>query len=136
MLNVEFLIVAYIVCMFIDWVFQSQEQADYKSKWNKDDDKLFSLYALITHSNFYALTSTIVLYQLGCIELSNTYLVFFVLFITHAIIDTRIPVKWIMKLKGLTNEQIKDVQTYGFMHVGIDHRLHELVLLVLACVVK
>jgi hypothetical protein len=60
---------------------------------------------------------------------------FFVLLITHIIIDTRIPVKWIMRFKGMSWEQINDYQTYGFMHIGIDHRLHELVLLVMAFIV-
>ena len=56
------------------------------------------------------------------------------LFITHAIIDSRIPVKWIMRLKGMTKEQINDYIGYGFMHIGIDHRLHELVIFILSIV--
>lgn len=33
--NTDFLIVAYIVTMFVDWVFQAQWQAMHKSKWGE-----------------------------------------------------------------------------------------------------
>lgn len=36
----------------------------------------------------------------------------------------------------MTDKQINYFQNYGFMHIGIDHRLHELVLLILAFIVK
>ena len=37
-----------------------------------------------------------------------------------------------MKLKGMTNDEINDYKNYGFMHLGIDHRLHEIVLVILS----
>jgi len=65
-------------------------------------------------------------------DYSSNNMIFWTLFISHAIIDTRIPVKWIMRFKGMSKEQIYDYQNYGFMHIGIDHRLHEIILLGLA----
>ena len=136
MINVEFLIVTYIVSLFVDWVFQADWQASNKSKWSKKDDKIKSASALLSHSFVYACLTTI--YVGSIIELSNDkYLIMFiVLFISHAIIDTRIPVKLIMLLKGMTPDQIKDTKNYGFMHIGIDHRLHESVILILAILFK
>jgi len=131
LVNIDFLVIAYFVGIFIDWVFQWDWQAINKSKWSKQDNKLLSFCAVYSHSGIYALLTTIItLYLIK--DWSNIYLIFWILFISHMIIDTRILVKYIMRFKGMTWEQIYDYQNYGFMHIGIDHRLHEIVLLVLA----
>lgn len=131
MLNLNFLVVAYLVGMFVDWVFQWDWQASNKSKWSKTNNKLISFMALITHSANYAfLTTLIVAYLIN--DIFSIQMVFYVLFFTHAMIDTRLPVIAILRFKGLTKEQINDTKTYGFLHIGIDHRLHELVLLILS----
>lgn len=133
--NVEFLIVAYLFCQFVDWVFQSQWQTNNKSRWNKADNKELSGWALLSHSIIYAALSSIFFYLVLGIAPVKILIIFWTLLVTHAIIDSRIPVKWIMRAKGLTDSQIQDYVAYGFMHIGIDHRLHELVLLILAFVV-
>jgi len=134
-INIDFLVVSYIIGLFIDWIFQWNWQAVNKSKWNKNDNKIFSLWAVGSHSFIYSiLTSLISLWITN--GLIDFWVVFIILFITHAIIDTRIPVKAIMYFKGMKKEQIYDYQTYGFMHIGIDHRLHELVLLVISLLIR
>src|SRR5574343_651959 len=136
MINIDFLISAYIVAMFVDWVFQDDYQASNKSRWGKYDSKLKSADALISHSLVYATLTSVILLVLNVISGGEQVcIVYFVLFVSHIIIDSRIPVRWIMKLKGMSNEQIYDYQNYGFMHVGVDHRLHEIVLLLLSLVV-
>jgi hypothetical protein len=131
MVNTQFLVVSYFVSLFIDWILQWQWQAVYKSKWDKDDDKSKSRIALITHSIIYGfLTSAITCFLIQ--DKSHYLMICVILTITHGIIDTRIPVKYIMRFKGMSWDQIKDYNTYGFMHIGIDHRLHELVLLILS----
>ena len=133
--NIEFLIIAYFVSLFIDWIFQSDWQATNKSKWIKSN-YTDATWAVISHSGVYAIMTTFILALLQVITTENqVYIVFFALYTTHMIIDTRIPVKWIMRFKGMTWEQINDYKTFGFMHIGIDHRLHELVLLILAFIV-
>lgn len=137
MVNVEFLIVTYLVGLFVDWIFQLDWQATNKSKWGKNDDKVLSLLALITHSIVYAFGTT--LFVNIIIDLKSTYNVIIMLLtlcISHAIIDTRIPVKAIMKFKGMSDEQINDYTNYGFMHIGIDHRLHELVIISLSLIIR
>ncbi len=135
-INTDFLIVTYIVGLFIDWVFQFDWQATNKSKWGNNDNKSLSFMALLSHSVIYgSLTSIIVQYIVGLTprQYSVTTLV---LVLSHMIIDTRIPVKWIMKyVKQMKQEQIDDILNYGFMHIGIDHRLHELVILILSIVI-
>lgn len=134
--NFEFLIVAYIISMSVDWILQHQVQAKNKSNFHKEmtlSEFGFSLYCLITHSWVYALFTAFTLFLI--FKDLNFFLIYPTLFISHAIIDSRIPVKWIMKLKGMSKEEIEDYNTYGFMHIGIDHRLHELVLLGLAFIV-
>lgn len=135
-INTDFLIVTYIVGLFIDWVFQFDWQAINKSRLGKNDNKSLSFMALLSHSVIYgSLTSIIVQYIVGLTprQYSVTTLV---LILSHMIIDTRIPVKWIMKyVKQMKQEQIDDTLNYGFMHIGIDHRLHELVILVLSIVI-
>lgn len=134
MVNIEFLVISYFVSLFVDWVFQYDWQATNKSKWGKNDDKYLSFAGLLSHSYTYAcLTAFISFIILNPYKTDNrVFIVLILLFITHAIIDTRIPVKAIMKLKGMSNEQINDYANYGFMHIGIDHRLHELVLVLIA----
>lgn len=130
-LNLKFLVVSYIIGLFVDWIFQWSWQANHKSRWGKDDNKLFSLLAVSSHALVYALlTSFFTLLIIG--KLSAFLVVFTTMFITHAIIDTRIPVKYLMRFKGMSWDQIHDYQNWGFMHIGIDHRLHEIVLLALA----
>lgn len=132
-INTDFLIVTYIVGLFIDWVFQFDWQATNKSKWGKNDDKSLSFMALLSHSVIYgSLTSIIVQYIVGLTPRQYSVATL-VLVLSHMIIDTRIPVKWIMKyVKQMKQEQIDDTLNYGFMHIGIDHRLHELVILILS----
>ena len=134
MVNINFLVVSYFVGLFADWIFQWDWQAVNKSRWGKNDNKLISLVAVTSHSFIYAvITSVTTLYLIQ--DHSHFILVFTVLFISHTIIDTRILVKVLMRFKGMSNSQINDYKNYGFMHIGIDHRLHELVLLLLALIV-
>lgn len=134
MVNINFLVVSYFIGLFVDWVFQWQWQAINKSKWGKSDNKVTSFLAVTSHSLIYSILTTLpTLYLIN--DFSHVGLIFIVLFISHEIIDTRVLVKLIMKLKGMTDEQIYDYQNYGFMHIGIDHRLHEMVLLILAMLV-
>lgn len=131
MVNVEFLVVTYFVSLFVDWVFQWQWQAINKSKWSREDNKIKSGLAVTSHSLIYALITTII--SLKLINQMNEFLIVFtVLFVSHVVIDTRIPVKYIMRFKGLTWNEIYDYQSYGFMHIGIDHRLHEITILILS----
>lgn len=137
MVNIEFLVVTYIIGMFVDWVFQIQWQAINKSKWGKSDNKTESLMAVLSHSATYSLlTTTATKILMPGISEKYFMIILLVLFISHAIIDTRIPVKFILWCKGMEKEQIKDIQNFGFMHIGIDHRLHELVLLILSIFIK
>ena len=135
-LNLEFLVVAYFISLFVDWIFQWDWQAVNKSKWNFNDNWRHSFFALGTHSLVYAILTSGLLSSLCIITVPQGFLVVLVLLATHLIIDTRIPVKWIMRWKGMTDKQINDFRNYGFMHIGIDHRLHELVLLILAFIIK
>lgn len=41
MVNINYLIVTYIVSLFVDWIFQTEWQAINKSKWNKNDNKKY-----------------------------------------------------------------------------------------------
>ena len=131
-MNIEFLVISYFVGLFVDWIFQSDWQASNKSKWDKSDNKLNSFSAVISHSAVYAILTTYIVYFCTNISNINAAIMILVLFITHMIIDTRIPVKYIMKLKGMSDDQINDHVRYGFLHIGIDHRLHEFVLFILS----
>ena len=131
-MNIEFLVISYFVGLFVDWIFQSDWQASNKSKWDKCDNKLKSFSAVISHSAVYAILTTYIVIFCTNISNINAVIMILVLFITHMIIDTRIPVKYIMKLKGMSEDQINDHVRYGFLHIGIDHRLHELVLFILS----
>ena len=136
MINIKFLIVTYLIGLSVDWILQWEWQATNKSKWDKSDNKKQSFYALLSHSINYALWVTVFVNILIDLTSIQCVIVIMALFISHAIIDTRIPVKAIMRFKGLTDEQINDYTNYGFMHIGIDHRLHELVILILSLFIK
>ena len=135
-MNIEFLVVSYFVGLFVDWIFQSDWQASNKSKWDKSDNKLNSFSAVISHSAVYAILTTYIVNFCTNISNINAAIMILVLFITHMIIDTRIPVKYIMKLKGMSDDQINDHIRYGFLHIGIDHRLHEMVLFILSFFIR
>ena len=138
-MNTAFLIYAYLISLSVDWILQWDWQANNKSKWsiiNEIPNYYLSFSALLSHSFIYAIATCFILYMVGVISLIQTDLIFIVLFITHFFIDSRIPVKMIMKFKGMTDEQINDYQNYGFMHIGIDHRLHEMVLIILSFYIK
>lgn len=121
----------YFISLFVDWIFQTSWQASNKSKWGISDNKKESFLAVVSHSLTYAILTTLIVFL--TLDQSKGFLISFcVLFVTHTIIDTRIPVKGIMRFKGMSKEQIDDIQNFGFMHIGIDHRLHEVVLLILS----
>jgi hypothetical protein len=138
MINLEFLVVTYFVSLFVDWIFQWEWQASNKSNWGIKDKKVFSkgFMALITHSAIYAIITTVIVSLLIGLSDTESDIMLAVLYVTHILIDSRIPVKNIMKFKGMSDEQINDYTNYGFMHIGIDHRLHELVILVLSIFIK
>ena len=122
MVNINYLIVTYIVSLFVDWIFQTEWQAINKSKWNKNDNKKISLIALSSHSMIYASITSLIVFIILRLNHAQYIITIITLFISHFIIDSRIPVKWIMRRKGMTYEQIN----------GIDHRLHEVVIFILA----
>jgi hypothetical protein len=90
-LNLEFLVVAYFISLFVDWIFQWDWQAVNKSKWNFNDNWRHSFFALGTHSLVYAILTSGLLSSLCIITVSQGFLVVLVLLATHLIIDTRIP---------------------------------------------
>lgn len=132
MVNINYLIVTYIVSLFVDWIFQTEWQAINKSKWNKNDNREISLIALSSHSMIYASITSLIVFIILKLNHMQYIITIITLFISHFIIDSRIPVKWIMRRKGMTYEQINDTVNYGFMHIGIDQRLHEVVIFILA----
>ena len=141
-LNIKFLIVCYIVSAFVDWVFQSEWQASHKSNWTKGN-RIDAFDAVLKHSLIYSgLTLFFTMIILGLmgygmdLKPEHVWIIGITLFITHMIIDTRVPVKLIMRAKGLTKDKIADVQKTGFLQVGIDQRLHEFVILVLAIFIR
>ena len=106
MVNINYLIVTYIVSLFVDWIFQTEWQAINKSKWNKNDNKKISLIALSSHSMIYASITSLIVFIILRLNHAQYIITIITLFISHFIIDSRIPVKWIMRRKGMTYEQI------------------------------
>ena len=132
MVNLEFLVVTYLIALSVDWILQWDWQAINKSKWGKNDNKLLSGFSLVSHSFVYAIITALLVSIIINLDINQCAITMIVLLISHVIIDSRIPVKAIMKFKRMTDEQINDYANYGFMHIGIDHRLHELVILFLS----
>lgn len=129
-LNLPFLVMALIIGAFVDFIFQGSWEARNKSLWGKGDNRLKSFAATCVHSIIYAsLTTLAVLLILGMLE--KAYTVFPVLFVSHALIDTRIPVRFIMRLKGIPWQSIVKGNLV-YLEIGIDQRLHEAVILALA----
>lgn len=110
--------------------------SELKTEKEEKPNYLLSFLAVTSHAFVYSAFTTNIIYWLKIISLEQFLVVFIYLFLTHAIIDTRIPVKWLMKFKGLSDDQINDYQNYGFMHLGLDHRLHELSIFILALIMK
>jgi hypothetical protein len=134
-INVQFLVISYFVSLFVDWILQWECQAINKGKWIKGN-YLNAIGALVSHSYVYAFFTLTILVLLRVIVTDfQVSTVSLTLFISHVIIDTRIPVKLIMRFKGMSWDQINDYNTYGFMHINIDQRLHEFVLFILSYIV-
>lgn len=117
--NVEFIVVGGIVSKAVDWIFQSQWEAVNKTK---------SIFALFQHSLVYSLLTVDITSYLLNIQAADTVFILSVLLLTHMIIDNRRVVKLIMRLKGLSQEQISSKE-YGWLQLGIDQILHEVVIL-------
>ena len=136
-LNIEFLLVAYFVGMIVDWISQTQWQAINKSFWTprkkpgvivdlktgtsretevlEVPDTDISLKALLRHSWIYAmLTSTVLFILVPVTTPFAGVIVTCTLFLTHAAIDSRIPVKWIMRwIKGMSGREIFHKGNFG-----------------------
>ncbi len=126
-MNLEFLVVALIISKAIDWVFQTKWQAE---------NKTHNLEALFEHCIWYATLTTMITFGL----VFSTFLqytilnVFMILFVTHMIIDTRLPSKLIMMIKGLTWEEANSKE-YAWLDLELDQILHTLVILYIASVI-
>lgn len=131
-INFEFLIIAFIVSPIVDWILQWEWQAMNKSRWGKGDNKKLSLSALFTHSWVYASVVTLVCLLLGVLGNNKSLMVLLVLFISHFIIDNRYIVKLVLRFKGISKYDVENNKNLGFLHIGIDRRLHELVILLLS----
>jgi ABC-type Fe3+ transport system permease subunit len=139
-LNVELLLVLLIVGAAVDWILQWQWQAMNKSKWNGKRwggecalQRKRSWAALLTHCLTFAfVTTTAVAFLVpGFYGTHAMTQCFYGLFLSHILIDNRYPVKWILRMKGLSWGEIEGPD-YGYLHIGVDQRLHELAALILA----
>lgn len=131
MTSIEFIVIGLTISKSVDWIVQSQWQALNKTK---DFDVLFShslVYAFLTSF----LTMIIIYSNEMFIWFVVTLAITVVLFISHLLIDNRYIVKLIMRAKGVTWEQINSPE-YGWMQIGIDQRLHELVILGIGLIMR
>lgn len=124
-LNIEFLGVTYIIGKSVDYILQSQYQAEQKSKDMK---------TLLCHSFIYSSwTISLVTLILSITDIFAILFIFWILLLTHMVIDQRDIVKFIMHFKGIA--YIETDTKYGWLQISIDQRLHELVILALALVI-
>ncbi len=125
-MNLEFLVVALIVARAIDWIFQSQYQAE---------NKTINKWILLEHSIYYSIPTVFVMVMLGIIAPGIVAgSIWFVLLVSHMIIDDRRVVKCIMYLKGLSWEQLNSKE-YGWLQIGIDQILHDVIILAIAVMI-
>ncbi len=121
MINLEFLVVALIIGRAVDWIFQTKYQAE---------NKTHNVIELLEHSLWYA-----TLTYFGVVLVTGTIfsmsIVFPALVISHIIIDNRFLVKLIMYVKGLTWVEVNS-KKYAWLQIGIDQRLHDIVILLIA----
>jgi len=129
-MNLEFLILSIIIGRIVDFIFQFDWQARNKSKWSKGDDLKTSTIALFSHAWIYAFLTTFIVGLLLQIDYAKNLIVLCVLLFSHMIIDSRFPVKWIMRMHG----KIKDEKILPLLSTEIDQRLHEIILLILSFV--
>ncbi len=122
-MNLEFLVAALIIGRAVDWIFQTKYQAE---------NKTWDLRALFEHSMFYSLITMWILVMLDITVpgLIAGY-IWGALLISHMIIDNRLFVKFLMYVKGLTWEEVNSKE-YGWLQIGIDQRLHDIVILLIA----
>jgi len=120
--NIEFLIIALIIGKSVDWILQTRHQAE---------NKTTSFKVLFEHSLTYALyTTSIPVLIVGITNLFIIIYLFVMLLITHILIDDRRLVKYIMSKKEIKPEDMS--KSFLWLQIGIDQRLHELVILVMA----
>ncbi len=125
-MNLEFLVAALIIGRAVDWIFQTKYQAENKT-WN--------FWALFEHSMFYSLITMWILVMFGITVpgLTAGY-IWGTLLLSHMIIDNRFFVKFLMYMKGLTWEEVNSKE-YGWLQIGIDQILHDVVILLIALVI-
>jgi hypothetical protein len=125
-MNLEFLVVALVIGRAVDWIFQTQWQAE---------NKTHNFWTLFEHSMYYSMLTT-----WGIVFLTNISpglgagYIWITLLISHMIIDNRFLVKFIMYMKGVTWEQINSKE-YGWLQLGIDQILHDLIILMIALII-
>ncbi len=116
-MNLEFLVTALVIGKAVDWIFQSKYQAQ---------NKISNFWALFEHSMFYSIITTGIVIMIVGISTG--------LLVSHIIIDNRFLVKFIMYMKGMTLEEANSKE-YGWLQIGIDQRLHDVVILLITMVI-
>lgn len=125
-MNLEFLVTALVIGKAVDWIFQSKYQAQ---------NKISNFWALFEHSMFYSIITTGIVIMI--VGISTGLLAGFIwisLLVSHIIIDNRFLVKFIMYMKGMTLEEANSKE-YGWLQIGIDQRLHDVVILLITMVI-
>jgi len=123
MINLELLVIALVICKAVDWIIQTKYQSI-----NKTKDRV----ALLTHAATYGILSTILISFFT--PVASPLILISLLITTHIIIDDRKIVKLLMRFKGMTPEEVIDKRYLG-IQIGIDQRLHEVVLVVIATII-
>lgn len=124
-INIPLLVVLFIVSKIFDFLIQTSWEAEEKSK---------KIAPLLVHSFIYSFFSSVVTYLLVPLTTCQLSIIFVVLFVTHIFIDSRRPVLWWMKNVKLIKGDLS--KKWGPFHIDIDQRMHELVILILAIVIK
>ena len=126
-LDLQLLVVMILVGSFVDWIFQLEWV--FKNKNNRLASKLIRRYTLILHSLAYSIMT----YLLTLLIIGRDYRIYIwaLLFVSHIIIDNRKPINFILKVKGISEEDYDNYKDYGYMITAIDQRLHEAVIVLI-----
>lgn len=128
--NLQLLVILLLIGAIVDVLFQFEWV--FKNKDNITSDSKVRNYTLFLHSFVYATLTYI--FTLLILQRDHGVHVWIILFLSHLYIDSRIPINFILKFKGVLEKDYRNNKDYGYLIMAVDQRLHELVILIIVLI--
>ena len=131
-MNIQLFILLFIIGKSVDFLLQSNEQAITKTKIYEEPEN--ALRSLLTHSFTYSIATVLLTAFIIDLYLYEWIIIAGTLLVTHFLIDTRIPIIYLFRVKGI-DELTQPNYMRAILSMEMDQILHNMVILIISLII-